>query len=151
MSEGHGGQTIRELLDDEVAAAAPVLLLLRPHLADEASLVQAVVRQRSQGYRLLATFVPGEEHAVAAAGFRIVEYLAWGKALYLDDLSALEAHRGGGHAYALMQHLEELARAEGCGQFHLDSGFGPQRAAAHTLYYRSGLHPTALHFSRELG
>lgn len=143
-------RTIRELSAGEVALAAPALLLLRPHFADEVSLLAAVERQRAQGYRLLAAFVPGVGHAVAVAGFRIVEYLAWGKALYLDDFSALEAHRGGGHAYALMRRLEEIARAEGCGQFHLDSGFGSQRAAAHTLYYRCSLYPTSLHFSKEL-
>lgn len=130
--------------------AAAALLALRPHFADEASLLAAVERQRGQGYRLLGAFVSGVEHAVAVAGFRVVEYLAWGRALYLDDLSALEEHRGGGHAYALMRRLEEIARAEHCAQFHLDSGFGPQRAAAHTLYYRSGLYPTSLHFSKVL-
>ena len=141
---------MRELAADEAHLAAPALLVLRPHFTDEATTTAAIQRQMAQGYRLLASFAADDDHAAAVAGFRIVEYLAWGTALYVDDLSTREEHRRAGHARALMDELTELAQREGCGQFHLDSGFGAARANAHRLYYECGLFPTALHFSKIL-
>lgn len=144
------GHIMRELTAEDADLVAPALRVLRPRFTGEAAIIAAIQRQMAQGYRLLASFTPDDPMAAAVAGFRIVEYLTWGKALYVDDLSALPEHRGAGHAYALMRRLEQIARDEGCAQLHLDSGFGPQRAAAHTLYYRCGLYPTSLHFSKEV-
>jgi GNAT superfamily N-acetyltransferase len=138
---------IRELGPEEASLAAAALLELRPQLISEAAITTAVRRQMTQGYRLLASFARRDPAAAAVAGFRIVEYLAWGRALYVDDLSTREEHRRAGHARALMDRLMELAAAEGCDQFHLDSGFGAARANAHRLYYQMGLYPTSLHFS----
>lgn len=143
-------RVVRELRDHEVALALPALLVLRPHLGTEQELAAAIIRQRAEGYRLLGAFVAGQSAAVAVAGFRVGEFLAWGRTLYVDDLSTLEAHRGAGHAGALMEGLAEIARDEGCDELHLDSGVGLHRAAAHTLYHRSGMHVSALHFRREL-
>lgn len=150
MSMNRGGRTIRELTGDEIGLAVPALLLLRPHLGDETALAAAVQRQMAQGYRLLAAFAPDDEIAAAVAGFRVVEYLAWGRCLYVDDLSARNEHRRAGHARALLDELMTLAEHAGCEQFHLDSGFGAARANAHRLYYEVGLYPTALHFSSPL-
>lgn len=149
MSGAGGG--IRELGSDEVEAAAPALLVLRPQFGDEVAITAAIRRQTGQGYRLLAAFAPGDASAAAVAGFRVVEYLAWGRALYVDDLSTRPEHRRAGHARALMDRLAEVAIEEGCGQLHLDSGFGEARANAHRLYYETGMFPTSLHFSRVLG
>jgi GNAT superfamily N-acetyltransferase len=143
-------RNVRELSGDELSLALPALLLLRPQFSDEASLRAAVERQMGSGYRLLAAFVPHEPRAVAVAGFRVTEFLAWGRVLYVDDLSTLVEHRGAGHARALMQRLSEIALEEGCDEVHLDSGVGEHRAAAHTLYQRSGLHVSALHFRRDV-
>lgn len=103
------------------------------------------------GYRLLAAFVPNEPAAVSVAGFRIAHYLAFGRTLYVDDLSSLAHHRGAGHARALLRRLEKMARAEGCDELHLDSGVGEHRAAAHGLYYASGMHVSSFHFHKSLG
>ncbi|HWH31542.1 MAG TPA: GNAT family N-acetyltransferase [Egibacteraceae bacterium] len=138
---------MRELAADEAHLAAAALLALRPHFAGEDAITAAVRRQMAQGYRLLAAFAPGDPAAAAVAGFRVVEYLAWGRALYVDDLSTREEHRRAGHARALLDELMALAEREGCAQFHLDSGFGASRANAHRLYYEVGLYPTSLHFS----
>lgn len=46
---------------------------------------------------------------MAVAGFRVLEFLAWGRALYVDDLSTLPDHRGAGHGRALMDRLAVLA------------------------------------------
>lgn len=88
--------------------------------------------------------------ASAVAGFRIVECLAWGRTLYVDDLVTMAAHRGRGHGRALLDWLgEEAARLE-CDELHLDSGVGPHRVDAHRLYMNAGLAVFSLHFSRRL-
>ena len=74
--------------------------------------------------------------------------LAWGKALYVDDLICLESHRGKGFAEALMMWMEELARTEGCGEFHLDSG--THRLGAHRFYHRLKLGIASFHFQKKL-
>lgn len=143
-------RTVRELGEGDAASALAALHLLRPRFQDEATLESAVRRQMREGYRLLAAFVPDASHAVAVAGFRVAEFLAWGRTLYVDDLSTLAGHRGAGHARALLRGLEAVARDEACEELHLDSGVGPHRAQAHTLYHVAGMHVSALHFRRDL-
>ena len=53
---------------------------LRPHLMEEVAFVEQVQRQLAEGY-YLAYLQEGEE-VKALAGFRFLEFLAWGKALY---------------------------------------------------------------------
>jgi GNAT superfamily N-acetyltransferase len=139
---------IRELTDGQEALAAAALLELRPHLGDAAAVAARARRQRPAGYRLVAAFEPGEEQAAGAAGFRIGENLAWGRHLYVDDLSTRAAHRGRGHGAALLRWLAETARAEGCGELHLDSGVQPERESAHRLYFGERLRIASFHFSR---
>jgi GNAT superfamily N-acetyltransferase len=143
--------TVRELERGETALAAKTLLELRPALGSAAALVRQVdERQRPAGYRLVAVFEDGDEEAAAVAGFRINEYLAWGRHLYVDDLVTAAAHRGRGHADRLFAWLEDEARSAGCTQFHLDSGLGEDREDAHRFYFRHGLRIASFHFSREL-
>jgi GNAT superfamily N-acetyltransferase len=137
-------QTIESAAD--LKRVYPVFAELRPHL-DEASFVTRVQRQRSQwGYTLVAGELAGRP--VAGAGFRVVEHLAWGKALYLDDLVTAAAEHGHGYGGALLDWVIAEARRLGCGQFHLDSG--TQRHAAHRLYLSRHLRISAFHFSMEL-
>jgi GNAT superfamily N-acetyltransferase len=124
----------------------PVFAELRPHL-DEASFIAQVQRQRVQyGYTLVAGEVGGR--AVTGAGYRVVENLSWGKALYLDDLVTAAPEHGHGYGGALLDWVIAEARRLGCRQFHLDSG--PQRHAAHRLYLGRHLRISAFHFSTEL-
>ena len=140
---------VRELPAGETPRAARALLELRPHLGDAAALGERVDEvQRRQGYRLLGSFEPGAEEASAAAGFRVVEMLAWGRGLYVDDLVTLPEARGRGHAAALFAWLDEEAGRLGCDSLHLDSGVGPERADAHRFYFRHGLRITSYHFAR---
>jgi GNAT superfamily N-acetyltransferase len=125
----------------------PVIQVLRPHIASPDELIARVGRQQKQsGWRLIYVEDAGEP--VAVASFRISEWLAWGKALYVDDLVALESHRGLGFAESLMNWMEALARREGCAEFHLDSG--THRLGAHRFYHRLKLSITSFHFSRRL-
>jgi len=125
----------------------PVIQALRPHIVSADQLVARAERQKKQSrWRLI--YVEDRDEPVAAASFRISEWLAWGKALYVDDLIALESHRGQGYAEALMRWMEALAREEGCAEFHLDSG--THRLGAHRFYHRLKLSISSFHFSKRL-
>lgn len=139
---------IQEALTDfDIRRVYRVMRELRTHIKSEDEFLERVRRQRRQsGWRLIYTEDNGLP--VAAAGFRISEWLAWGKALYVDDLICLESHRGRGFAEALMRWMEEHARKEGCGEFHLDSG--THRLGAHRFYHRLKLGITSFHFQKKL-
>jgi GNAT superfamily N-acetyltransferase len=143
---------IRELLPPETGLAFRAMRALRTDLADADSFVGLVDEKlRPEGYRLLAAFEEGEEDAVAVAGFRVSNALAWGHYLYVDDVSTLPAARRRGHARALLEWLAEEGGRLGCEELHLDSGVGLSRADAHRLYLNSGLAITSHHFARRLG
>jgi GNAT superfamily N-acetyltransferase len=140
---------IRELAAGETHLAYKAMLELRPAVGDEAAFVKRVDRvQRLEGYRLVASFMEGDEQAAAVAGFRVVHYIAWGDALYCDDLGTRPERRGQGHAGNLIDWMIDEARRLGCGQLHLDSGVGEDRQDAHRLYFNKGMRISAYHFSR---
>jgi GNAT superfamily N-acetyltransferase len=142
---------IRELHAGDTRLAHRATRALRPAYASEEHFVEHVDRVlRPGGYRLLGAFVPGEEQAVAAAGFRVGHSLAWGHHLYIDDLSTAPEARRQGHAVALLDWLIEEGRRLECGQLHLDSGVGPERFDAHRLYHSHGLSIHSHHFARGL-
>jgi len=143
---------IRELVPRETGLGWRAMRELRPHIGDADAFAEHVdTLQRPEGYRLLACFEDGAEEAVAVAGFRVVHHLAWGRALYVDDLSTLSAARGRGHAGALLDHLIEEAGRLGCDELHLDSGVGEARWTAHRLYMNHGLTIVSHHFARRVG
>jgi GNAT superfamily N-acetyltransferase len=142
---------IRELGPGETAQAFDAIRALRPALTSPEEFAERVDgTQRAEGYRLVAAFDDGADQAVAVAGFRIGHNLAWGRFLYVDDLSTLEAARRRGLARALMEWLIAEAQRERCDQLHLDSNTGPERAAAHRLYFNSGLIIASYHFARRI-
>ena len=130
-------------------AAFRAMRELRPALTtveDFAALVDKELRPG--GYLLAGVFVDGTPDAVAVAGYRYLHTLAAGRHMYVDDLVSLPEVRGAGHAKELLAWLVEEAKAEGCGQLHLDSG--TQRHGAHGFYFANGLHIPAFHFMRVL-
>jgi GNAT superfamily N-acetyltransferase len=150
MTNGGGMAEIEvkeAITDADIARVCRVMRELRPHIASEREFLERTRRQQTQsGWRLICAEDNGTP--VAAAGFRISEWLAWGKALYVDDLICLESHRGKGFAEALMHWMEDLARKEGCGEFHLDTG--THRLPAHRFYHRLKLGITSFHFQKKL-
>ena len=139
---------IKEALTDaDIRHVYPVMRALRTHIRSEGEFLERVRRQQKQsGWRLI--YVEDNGVPVAASGFRISEWLAWGRALYVDDLICLESRRGKGFAEALMAWMEDLAREEGCGEFHLDSG--THRLGAHRFYHRLKLAITSFHFQKKI-
>jgi GNAT superfamily N-acetyltransferase len=121
---------------------------LRPHYTGEREFVRRVDEvQRPDGYRLVGVF-EDDGRCTAVAGFRVIRNLAWGDCLYVDDLSTLADARRRGHGRALLEWCLDEAERLGCDQLHLDSGVGPEREAAHRLYFNTGLRITSYHFAR---
>lgn len=150
-ASGEQERQIRELPAGDTRLAHDAMRALRTNYEDERRFVEHVDEVlRPGGYRLLGAFVPGEEHAVAVAGFRVSDSLAWGHHLYIDDLSTTPQARRQGHAGALLDWLIEEGQTLGCGQLHLDSGVGPERFDAHRLYHNHGLTIYSHHFARGL-
>ena len=139
---------VRELSDDDCRLAHAAMRELRPQVGDEAAFVERVRSQFAQGYRLIGAFDGEHEHAVSVAGFRIDEKLAWGRHVYIDDLSTLPEGRGKGGATALLRWIDAAAAAEGIVEVHLDSGVQPERQAAHRLYFAEGYRISSYHFQK---
>ncbi|UGS37423.1 GNAT family N-acetyltransferase [Capillimicrobium parvum] len=143
--------TVREILPPDTALAFEAMRELRTHLTDAGSFAARVDElQRPEGYRLVGAFDSGEPgaRASAVAGFRAGHNLAWGRYVYVDDLSTRPDARRRGHARALLDWLLEEARRLGCDELHLDSGVGDTRADAHRLYLNARMRITSHHFSR---
>lgn len=131
--------------DAEIMDCYPVFSALRPHLT-EGDFLSQVRRQEAQSYRILA--LRHEGGIKSAAGFRVAEFLAWGKVLYIDDLGTLPGDTGRGFAGALLDWVTEHARVIGCGAVHLDTGYA--RHAAHRLYLRKGFRFNCHHAALDL-
>ncbi|MDX6380599.1 MAG: hypothetical protein QOI57_1623 [Rubrobacteraceae bacterium] len=138
---------IKEVLTDaEVSATFPIMRQLRSHLAEDEYL-ETIRRMRRSGYRLAAA--AAEDGKVrCVAGYRIVEFLAYGKFLYVDDLVSVEDTRSEGHGKRMLDWLADVAREEGCESLQLDSGV--QRHRAHRFYFREGMKISSYHFSMAL-
>lgn len=130
----------------EIKACYPAIHELRPHLAEDGFVAQVQRQMQRHGYVLV--YMAVQDHVVAVAGYRVAEFLAWGKTLYLDDLVTLGSARQHGYGGKLLDWLIEKARELGCQQFHLDSGV--QRHDAHRLYLNRKLQITSHHFAKVL-
>ena len=131
--------------DEDLARCFPVMAELRPHLA-AADFVSRVREQERDGYRM--AFVESDGTVQSVAGFRVLLNLAWGRFLYVDDLVTRRDAQGQGHGGALFDWLVEWALAEGCAEFHLDSGL--MRFDAHRFYQAHRMDITAYHFALKL-
>lgn len=134
--------------DMDIARCFAVMRQLRPNLADEAAFVARARRQMEQDRWRLAYARNEDDAVMACCGFRILECLATGRTLYVDDLVTDTIHRSEGFGENLLRWVEERARAEGCETLSLDSGTA--RQGAHRFYFRMGLPITSFHFARKL-
>ena len=136
---------LSEILAPDTALAFEAMRALRTHYRDEAEFVRRVDDvQRPQGYRMVGAF--DDDRVTAVAGFRLLHNLAWGDALYVDDLSTLPEARGRGHGAALLEWCADEGRRLGCAELHLDSGVGPEREDAHRLYFNQRFRISSYHF-----
>ena len=128
---------------DRILSCYEVMRQLRPHLVEQQAFVEQVQRQIAEGYKLICCQEEGK--VVAVAGFRFLEFLAWGKVLYIDDLITNSEARKNGYGGMLLKWIIEQAKQMNCDQVHLDSG--PQRHDAHRLYLNHGFKIIGHHFA----
>lgn len=127
---------------EEIRSCYLTIKHLRPHL-DEEGFIAQVQRQMTQGYHLLACVEEGAVKAVT--GFRFLEFLAWGRVLYIDDLVTDAEARKLGFGTMLLKWVIDEAKLVQCDQVHLDSG--PQRHEAHKFYLKAGFKIIGYHFA----
>jgi ribosomal protein S18 acetylase RimI-like enzyme len=132
--------------DTDIAASFPAMKELRPHLPDAAEFVTRVRRQFAEGYRLLAAWEGPS--VVGLAGYRMTENLIRGRFCYVDDLVVLASERRSGLGALLLDGVAAAARAEGVGFVVLDTRLDNQ--LGQRFYFRYGMLPMALHFSKPL-
>jgi GNAT superfamily N-acetyltransferase len=131
--------------DAEITSCFPVFKALRPHLEPGEFLPQ-VRRQQRESYQILA--LRDDQLVKSVAGFRFAEFLAWGRVLYIDDLSTLPGETARGFAGSLLDWLVDYAKSRQCRAIHLDSGYA--RHAAHRLYLRKGWQLNCHHLAMEI-
>jgi GNAT superfamily N-acetyltransferase len=131
--------------DADVARCFPVMRQLRTQLSED-EFLSRVKRQQAGGYRL--AFVESGGDVRAVAGFRMIDNLAGGRILYVDDLVTDSAERSRGHGRALLEWLADRAREEGCQNLELDSGV--QRFDAHRFYLANRMVISSHHFRLKL-
>ncbi|XOZ32768.1 GNAT family N-acetyltransferase [Halomonadaceae bacterium KBTZ08] len=119
--------------------------ILRPHLSKHQFMEQVPI-QAAEGYRIACIEQDGA--MLAAAGYRVATYLAWGRVLYIDDLVAHPERTRNGAGGALLDWLLEEGRRLGCAAAHLDTGY--QRHDAHRLYLKKGFVLSSHHMSLSL-
>lgn len=133
---------IKEIDDDDLPQTWPVMAQLRPHLS-EADYLAMVGRMRvADGFRVFAATRDGV--VVGVAGVRPTELLYCGRILQIDDLVVSDRERSKGVGKALIDHVKTVAKAEGRGEVHLDSGMA--RMDAHRFYDREGFERLGYHF-----
>ncbi|TAH08768.1 MAG: GNAT family N-acetyltransferase [Runella slithyformis] len=131
--------------DHDILKCWEVMHALRPHL--EANKFLLLIKEmQTEGYCLV--FIEENNQAVAAVGFRYLQFLFNGKHIYIDDLSTLPEARGKGYGAALLDHVLEIATQKGYIQVTLDSGY--QRHDAHRLYLNKGFKLGSHHFVKVL-
>ena len=119
---------------------------LRPHLRSSDELVERWRLQSREGFQII--FIPDGDKAVAVAGYRFLNTLAWGYILYIDDLVALTSRHKTGLGTRLLMYLQEEARCHKCDAVHLDTGY--QRHLAHLAYLRNGFRLNCHHLAWEV-
>lgn len=139
-------QIQRAATDEEVRGCYPVMRQLRPEVDEPLFLARVRAQRQQRGFEL--AFARDEDQVRAVAGYYTCECLAWRKYLYVNDLVTHADFRGRGYGGALLDWLVAQARAQGCDEFHLDSGV--QRFDAHRFYLGKGLNIASHHFSMML-
>ena len=128
---------------DELRAVWPVVAQLRPEFDEQRFVTQMQRQIASDGCRASVLYDnAGVPRAFAA--WRVMEMLAVGKHVYVDDLITDGNSRSRGYGKAMLDWLKAQARQEGCVRLQLDSG--TQRQDAHAFYLRERLRIEALHF-----
>ncbi len=132
--------------DADIRRCARVMQQLRPAIGEDEFVARAKRQQADEKWRLAYLEEGGE--IVAVSGFRLLDCMATGRTLYVDDLVTREDRRSKGHGETLLGWIEQLARDEKCECVRLDSG--THRTGAHKFYFRMGMPIVSFHFMKKL-
>ena len=128
---------------EQIQSCYKTMHQLRPYLTSEQAFISQVQRQIQEGYCL--AYIQDNGKIKALGGFRFLEFLAWGKVLYIDDLVSDAGTRRNGYGSKLLKWVINEAKKAKYDQVHLDSG--PQRHDAHRLYLNHGFKIIGHHFA----
>ncbi|TIX89923.1 GNAT family N-acetyltransferase [Rhizobium sp. P44RR-XXIV] len=131
---------------EDIAESFAVMRELRPHIEDPDIYRERVQRQQQDGYRLLGVWQDGALSGLA--GYRHLENLIYGRFTYVDDLVVRQSCQRSRFGAELIDHVRELAKADGRAMLVLDTGLG--NSLAQRFYFRNGLLARGLHFSQVL-
>ncbi|MDZ4822282.1 MAG: GNAT family N-acetyltransferase [Flavobacteriales bacterium] len=131
--------------DEDLLQCKKVLMEFRPILTEE-NFLPTLREMLAGGYNI--AYVLEENIAVAAIGYRYLQFLHCGKHFYIDDLTTLPQARKKGYGTLLLEFIFEEARSKGFEVVTLDSGF--HRLDAHRLYLNNGFNIASLHFVKKL-
>jgi GNAT superfamily N-acetyltransferase len=131
----------------EQRKALPILRELYPSL-EEGRYARLLAEMVADGYRQIAVrHVAGE--IVAVAGVAVHINLYYGRHLYVYDLVVREGARSKGYGAMLLDHVEGIARREGCETAALACGL--EREGALRLYERRGYQKPSYAMRKALG
>ena len=133
------------LSDSDIQKCWPAVKVLRPHL-EEHQFLPMVKEMMLEGYEL--AFIDDDGIAAAIVGFRYLQYLFYGKHIYINDLSTLPEYRNKGYGGVLLDYVFDYAKQRGIHTVTLDSGY--QRSDAHRLYLNKGFTIASHHFVKKL-
>ncbi len=133
---------IRDATDAEMLRAAwPVVRQLRPEFDCERYIAQVLRQVASDSCRASVLYDAGVPRAFAC--WRVMEMLAVGRHVYVDDLVTDATSRSRGYGKTMLDWLKSEAKRLGCARLQLDSG--TFRKDAHAFYLREGLRIEAFH------
>lgn len=118
---------------DQLRWAWPVMRQLRNNLS-EAEYLARIASARTEGYRLFALMA--DSKPLGLIGWRLVNDLASGRSLYVDDLIVDDSKRSRNHGQMLLGFAKERALEQNCVAIRLSSGIHRERA--HAFYEREG-------------
>jgi ribosomal protein S18 acetylase RimI-like enzyme len=131
---------------DELAACFPVISELHPGLKDAAEWVERASDMAPYGYRVLAAW--DGDRVLAVAGYRLMEKLAYGDSLYVEDLVTAEGQRSKGLGAALLKELSAIGVDGYCQLLVLDTALA--NMSARRFYKREGLVDCTIGFVKSL-
>lgn len=131
--------------DVDILKCWEVIHELRPHLVKE-NFLSLIKEMMNEGYRI--SFVEQDGKAIAAVGFRYLQFLYADKHFYIDDLATLTDYRKKGFGALLLDYVFAIAKQNGFKKVTLDSGH--HRFDAHRLYLNKGFKISSHHFEKEI-
>tara|TARA_R110002073_G_C9230636_1_gene560749 strand:- start:211 stop:633 length:423 start_codon:yes stop_codon:yes gene_type:complete len=129
--------------EQEIMETYAVMSQLRPHVV-KGDYLGLIREMEDQGGRLIAA-MEGEK-VVGCAFFRQEVRLYTGPLFYVDDLVTDENTRSKGVGHALLDWVENEAKAKGIKTIALDSGV--HREQGHKFYFREGFAITSFNFKK---